>query len=104
MLTHAICSQRAVDSAGKEAADLDVGDLMGAHGLIKGVLDDVGPFLDIFRLVDFVSDLVEATFADVLALDDHEVPGQNLMHALEHGLRVVQILETQVLRQHLLVH
>ena len=93
-----------VDSAGKEAADLDVGDLMGAHGLVEGVLDDVSPFLDILGLVDFVSDLVEATFADVLALDDHEVAGQNLMHALEHGLRVVQILETQVLRQHLLVH
>ena len=103
MLTHAVRRQRAVDAAGQEAADLHIGDLMSAHALVERVLDNVGPFLKALRAIDLVGDLVEALDGGLAVLEHHEMTGRHLMDVLEHGLRVVHILEAQVLRQRLAV-
>ena len=103
MLAHAVRGQRAVNAAGQEAADLHVGDLMGAHALVERVLDDVGPFLKALGTVDLVGDLVEALDGGLAVLEHHEMTGRHLMDVLEHGLRVVHVLEAQVLRQRLAV-
>ena len=103
MLAHAVRGQRAVDAAGQEAADLDVGDLMGAHALVERVLDDVGPFLKALGTIDLVGDLVEALDSGLAALEHHEMTGRHLVDVLEHGLRVVHVLEAQVLRQRLAI-
>ena len=103
MLAHAVRGQRAVDAAGQEAADLHVGDLMGAHALVERVLDDVGPFLKTLGTVDLVGDLVEALDGGLAVLEHHEMTGRHLVDVLEHGLRVVHVLEAQVLRKGLAV-
>ena len=103
MLAHAVRGQRAVDAAGQEAADLHVGDLVGAHALVERVLDDVGPFLKALGTVDLIGDLVEALDGGFAVLEHHEMTGRHLMDVLEHGLRVVHVLEAQVLRQGLAV-
>ena len=103
VLAHAVRSQGAVDAARQEAANLNIGNLVRAHALIERVLDDVGPFLKAFRMVNLVRDLVEAFDGGLAVLEHHEVAGRHLMHVLEHGLRVVQVLEAQVLRQRLAV-
>ena len=103
MLAHAVRGQRAIDAAGQEAADLHVGDLMGAHALVERVLDDVGPFLKALGTVDLVGDLVEALDGGLAVLEHHKMTGRHLMDVLEHGLRVVHVLEAQVLRKGLAV-
>ena len=103
MLPHAVRGQRAVDAARQEAADLHVGDLVRRHRFVERAHDDVGPLVERFRIVDLVRDVVEALSAQLAALEHHEVAGQQLVHVFEHGLRVVHVLEAQILRQLLAV-
>ena len=103
VLAHAVRGQRAVDAARQEAADLHVGDLMRRHRLVEHAVDLVGPLVQTLRLVDLVRDMVVALDVQLAALEHHEVAGQQLVHVLKHGLRVVHVLEAQVLRQHLAV-
>ncbi len=76
---------------------------MGAHRLVERVLDDVGPLLQVLRLVDLVGDLVETLAGKLAVLERDVVARQQLVHALEHGLRIVEVLEAQILRQLLAV-
>ena len=103
MLAHAVRGQRAIDAAGQEAADLHIGDLMSAHALVERVLDDVGPFLKALGTIDLVGDLVEALDGGLAVLEHHKMTGRHLMNVLEHSLRVVHVLEAQVLRKGLAV-
>ena len=104
VLAHAIGGQRRIDAAGQEAADFHVSDFVRAHRFVEGAVDDVSPLFQILGVVDLIGDLVEALVAHPVALDNHEMAGQHLVNVLEHGLRIVHVLEAQVLGQHLLVH
>ena len=103
VLPHAVRGQRAVDAARQEAADLHVGDLMRRHRFVEHAVDLVGPLVEPLGLVDLVRDAVEALDVQLAVLEHHEMAGQQLVDVLEHGLRVVHVLEAQVLRQHLAV-
>ena len=90
-----------IDAGGKEAADLDVCDLVRTDGILEGLGDGLHPVAEQRVLVRPEFHIPVALDGELAVLIDEIMRGQELFHALEECLLRRGILEREILLQHI---
>ena len=102
-LSNLVDHKAGIHTGRKEAANLNIGNLVGGNAFGKGIGDDFFPLFQALGIVHMVLDLIVAFHCQLAIFPGEHTSAGQLVDIFEHGFLIGDILNAQIFRQAFLV-